>query len=124
MSLYRTLAWFDEELEADSLSSGIFTRLSLTYRVLSDIESEKRETRFAHRRIACVSDAGLAGLQFQSHVLEPFGKRFLTLLDDGAVLVQHHQIVGVSNHLRRIETLIVWWESAARGVLPCRAMPR
>ena len=69
MSLYRTLAWFDEELEADSLSSGIFTRLRLTYRVLSDIESEKRETRFAHRRIACVSDAGLAGLQFQSHVL-------------------------------------------------------
>jgi hypothetical protein len=44
VSLYRTLAWFDEELEAHSLSSGIFTRLSLTYRVLSDIESEKRET--------------------------------------------------------------------------------
>jgi hypothetical protein len=52
VSLYRTLAWFDEELEADSLSAGIFTRLSLTYRVLSDIESEKRETRFAHRRMA------------------------------------------------------------------------
>ena len=69
MSLYRTLAWFDEELEANSLSAGIFTRLRLTYRVLSDIESEKREARFAHRSIACVSDAGLAGLQFQSHVL-------------------------------------------------------
>ncbi len=69
MSLYRTLAWFDEELEANSLSAGIFTRLSLTYCVLSDIEAEKREARFAHRRIACVSDAGLAGLQFQSHVL-------------------------------------------------------
>jgi hypothetical protein len=53
-----------------------------------------------------VSDASLAGFKFQSHVLEPLGKHFLTLLDNGVVLVQHHQIVGVSNHLRCIETLM------------------
>src|SRR5215213_544467 len=96
VSLYRTLAWFDEELEAHSCSQSVFTRLRFPYRVLSDIESEKRETWFTHRRIACVSDAGLAGLQFQSHILLPLGQHHLTLLDNGAVLVQHHQIVGVS----------------------------
>lgn len=30
VSLYRTLAWFDEELEAHSLSAGIFTRVIVT----------------------------------------------------------------------------------------------
>ena len=69
MSLYRTLAWFDEELEANSSSPGVFTRLRFPYRVLSDIEPQKGETRFTRKRIARMSDAGLAGLQFQSHLL-------------------------------------------------------
>jgi len=43
VSLYRTLASFDQELEADSSSAGIFTRLCFTYRVLSDIEPKKEK---------------------------------------------------------------------------------
>src|SRR6266404_9496068 len=99
-------AWFDEELEPQPLPRTVFTRLVFPHWVLSDIEAEKGETRFTVHRIASMGDASLAGFQFQSHVLKPFGKHLLTLLNNGQVLVKHHQVVGVSNHLRRIETLM------------------
>src|SRR5919205_472059 len=105
MSLYGTLAWCDEELEPQALSLAVFTSLSFPLRVLSDIEAEETETRFTRKRMARVSDASFAGFQFQSHVLQPFGKHFLTLLNNSVVLVQHHQVVSVSNHPRCIETL-------------------
>src|SRR5258708_2654091 len=106
VSLYRTLAWFDEELEPQPLPRTVFTRLCFPHWVLSDIEAEKGETRFTVHRIAGMGDASLAGFQLQSHVLQPFDKHLLTLLNNGQVLVKHHQIVGVSNHLRCIETLM------------------
>ncbi len=64
MSLYGTLARFDEELEPYPIPQGVFTRLRFPYRVLSDIEPEKGETRFTRKRVMRVSDASLAGLQF------------------------------------------------------------
>src|SRR5688572_32182868 len=65
MSLYGAFAWFDEELEPQASSSAVFARLGFPCRVLSDIEAEESETRFTRKRIARVSDAGLAGFQFQ-----------------------------------------------------------
>ena len=123
MSLYSVLAWFDEEFEPQALSLAVFTSLSSLLRVLSDIEAEEDETRFIRKRHARVGDASLAGFQFQSHVLQPFGKQFLTLLNNSVVLVQHHQIVGVSNHPRCIEHLrdLAGNRCARSSSIPCNA---
>ena len=58
VALYRTLAWLDEELEPYPIPQGVLTRVRFPYRVLSDIEPEKRETRFTLQRVACVSGCG------------------------------------------------------------------
>ena len=103
MPSYCFWAWLDVCLEAQQFSSALLTRLGLTPRVLSDIETEKIKTRVPIHLLQCMSDAGLTGLQFELQRSQPFSRYLCALLDDLQVCMQNYKVIGVTDSLRLIE---------------------
>jgi len=46
---------------------------------------------------------GLAGLQFASHPLQPLRRYVLAWLNDLAVLVAEHELIGLADHVGRVK---------------------
>ena len=45
----------------------------------------------------------LLGFQFESHPLQPLRSHVLALLNDLAVLVEDHEIIGIADHVGRVK---------------------
>ena len=92
MTLDGVLPRSDERFEAAC-------RVVPTHGVLADLEPEEVEARLPPLGFQGMDDAGLLSVQFEPHALQPLFRQALTVLDDGFVPVEHHEVIRIPDNL-------------------------
>ena len=103
MSLHGCFAGFDVCFEALPASPAVLPGLGFSDRVLSDLKAKEVKPWRPCWDGQRMGDPGLAGLQFESHPLQPLRSHVLALLNDLAVLVEDHEIIGIADHVGRVK---------------------
>jgi hypothetical protein len=87
------LGRFDQGFESQALTIGVFARLVFPHSVLTDVESQEIHSRLIP--FQGVAHARFVGIQRQSHLRQPVDQERLTVIENGAIRVQHQTIIRV-----------------------------
>jgi hypothetical protein len=95
------LAGLYKGFEAESVSMRGFPGTILARWKLPNREAEEVESRSCFsERLQGMYDAGFLELQLQPYAIQPLRGDGSRLFDDLAVLMKHHEVVGIANNLR------------------------
>lgn len=103
MSLDGYFAGFDVWFDAVPASPAVLPGRGFSDRVLSDLNAQEVKPGRPFWDGQRMGNPGLAGLQFESHLLQPLRSHVLASLHDLAVLVEDHEIIGIADHVGRVK---------------------
>jgi hypothetical protein len=88
----------------------------MSHWVLSNVKAKKVETWLAILGLQRMRDPRFTGLQREAQRAEPLGDEVLTVLYNGGVLMEDHQVVSVDYDIGRRAVLAVSvWEGLRDG---------
>ena len=95
MGRYVGLGGFDQGVKPQAVAGGVLPRLVFPHSILPEVEPQKVTPRLI--AFQGMADVPFGLMQRQSDVRQPRHEPLLTMLQDLAVFVKHHDIIGVSD---------------------------
>src|SRR5579863_1621702 len=100
MTFHRLFARRDDRFKTKRFASRVLSRVRFSHRELSDVPSQEVEADMTLVFPERVRDGRLAGLDFESHRVQPRVQKTFGFLHSCFGWMKNDQIIGVPNELR------------------------
>ena len=115
VTLLRLPTGFDQRFEAEESAHTILAAAMAADGILANMEAEKVAPQVSLVGMQGMGDAGFAGFEVQTDLLEPLCSALLKSEECGQVAMEDQGVVRVSHHCRLpVDAMLLAWDTATQ----------